>query len=244
MNIFAVIPAAGAGQRALSDGADLPKQYRTIHSKTMLELTVAALLAEQRISQVYVAVSAGDPHIAGLDLPGQASVLETGGDTRFDTVRNTLQQLHDTGRMSDQDWVLVHDAARPGLPQQNLSALIDQCLQHNRPGLLAIPLADTLKRAQIHQESDEQSDSRLHLACATLDRASLWAAQTPQMFNARALLAYLIQAHEDNIAVTDEASAAEHSGVFPMLVQGSGRNFKVTWPEDFRLAAFLMEENT
>jgi 2-C-methyl-D-erythritol 4-phosphate cytidylyltransferase len=124
------------------------------------------------------------------------------------------------------DWVLVHDAARPGLPAEALRRLLDRCLAQGSGGLLALPVADTVKRAV----ADDPA------ACATsVRRDGLWLAQTPQMFPAQSLLDALQAAVHSGCEITDEASAMEMLGERPLLVQGSARNFKVTWPEDFEL---------
>ncbi|MCD0505610.1 2-C-methyl-D-erythritol 4-phosphate cytidylyltransferase, partial [Bordetella petrii] len=129
--------------------------------------------------------------------------------------------LADSGA-ADDAWVLVHDAARPGLPADALARLIDACLPDPVGGLLALPVADTVKSGGPRVQS-------------TLDRNGLWLAQTPQMFRAGVLRAALADAREAGMASTDEASAIEAAGHAPLLVQGALRNFKVTWPDDFEL---------
>lgn len=185
----------------------------------MLRHTVLALLAEPRIARVVVAVSPDDgwvePALAGLP---RTVIRRCGGPTRAATVANALKDSNAT----DDDWVLVHDAARPGLPLACLNALIDVCLNDPVGGLLALPMADTVKSGR-------------ERVSHTLDRDGLWLAQTPQMFRAGVLRQALRTAAEQGVAVTDEASAMEAAGYAPRLVQGGVRNFKVTWPEDFEL---------
>ncbi|GAB1578098.1 2-C-methyl-D-erythritol 4-phosphate cytidylyltransferase [Bordetella petrii] len=219
-SLIAIVPAAGVGARASRAGApDLPKQYRLLAGQPMLRHAVAALLADARVSQVRVAVSADDgwapQALAGLP---RTLCRPCGGPTRADTVANALA---DSGA-GDDAWILVHDAARPGLPGEALARLIDACLPDAVGGLLALPVADTVK----------SGGPRVR---ATLDRDSLWLAQTPQMFRAGMLRAALAAARAAGAAITDEASAIEAAGHAPLLVPGALRNFKVTWPDDFEL---------
>lgn len=219
-SLIAIVPAAGVGLRAGGAGEPgLPKQYRMLAGQPMLRRAVAALLADARIGQVRVAVSPGDERAAST-LAGLPRTVcrPCGGPTRAATVAAALA---DSG-VADHDWVLVHDAARPGLPPHALARLIDTCLPDAVGGLLALPVADTLK----------SGGPRVR---ATLDRDGMWLAQTPQMFRAGVLRAALASAQAAGLAVTDEASAIEAAGHAPLLVPGALRNFKVTWPEDFEL---------
>jgi 2-C-methyl-D-erythritol 4-phosphate cytidylyltransferase len=219
-SLIALVPAAGVGARS---GCDIPKQYRHLNGQPMLRLAVLSLLADPRITQVRVAVSAGDGWVeeALRDLP-RTVWRACGGPTRADTVAAALA---DSGAGED-DWILVHDAARPGLPADALARLIDACLDDSVGGLLALPVADTVK--------DGRRESPPRVA-RTVDREGLWLAQTPQMFRAGALRDALAAASASGLAVTDEASAMEAAGHAPMLVRGHARNFKVTWPDDFDL---------
>ena len=227
--LIAIVPAAGQGLRA---GTGLPKQYRHIAGVPMLRLSVQALLAEPRIAAVRVAIAPGDAHAA----PALAGLPRTvwracGGATRAHTVRAALQDALDDAALQERDWVLVHDAARPGLPPCALARLVDSCLHHDSGGLLALPVADSVKRATV---ADAVADTPVRIASG-VSRDGLWLAQTPQMFIAGDLFAALADARPE--AITDEASAMERMGHAPLLVQGSMRNFKVTWPEDFDLMA-------
>jgi len=239
--LIAIVPAAGIGQRAQQPAPDQtpqPKQYRLLRGEPMLRHAVRALLADARIERVLVAVAAGDdlagPALAGLS---RVAVRPCGGPTRARTVMAALREA----APGPKDWVLVHDAARPGLPAQALARLIDSCLAHGTGGLLALPVADTVKRA-VEAERDAclltggagTADSG-YVVHSTVDREALWTAQTPQMFLAHKLLHALEQAQAAHRPVTDEASAMELAGHRPRLVPGSVRNFKVTWPEDFEL---------
>ena len=219
-SIIAIVPAAGVGVRASQPGAEpVPKQYRPLAGQPMLRHAVRALLADERVSQVRVAVTPGDGWVDA----ALAGLLRTvwracGGATRADTVAGALA---DSG-VADDTWVLVHDAARPGLPEGALRRLIDACLADPVGGLLALPVADTVKGGRDRVER-------------TLDRNGLWLAQTPQMFRAGVLRDALTAASVNGVTVTDEASALEAAGYAPLLVPGALRNFKVTWPDDFEL---------
>jgi 2-C-methyl-D-erythritol 4-phosphate cytidylyltransferase len=218
--LIALVPAAGVGARATVAGEiATPKQYRIVAGQPMLRHAVLALLADPRIDEVRVIVSPEDAHAREVlaDLP-RTHCCPVGGATRSDTVLNGLKQAG----IASSDWVLVHDAARPGLPQTALGRLIDACLADGVGGLLAIPVADTVKFA----------DGQGRVA-RTVDRAQLWAAQTPQMFRAGLLLAALIAQQQSGATPTDEAQAMEAAGFQPLLIPGSGRNAKITWPDDF-----------
>ena len=224
--IIAIVPAGGVGQRAQAEGSSLPKQYRLLKGKPMLRWAVEALLAEPRVDQVRVAVAATDT-LAADALQGLPRTVwrPCAGDSRALTV---LGALHDAA-LADDDWVLVHDAARPGLPPDALARLLDDCLGDTVGGLLAQPVPDTVK------QSDTATGYERVGVAKTVSREGLWLAQTPQMFPAALLQASLELALNHGAAVTDEASALEFMGLVPRLVAGSLKNFKVTWPEDFQL---------
>lgn len=218
--VIALVPAAGIGARASSeDEIVIPKQYRVLAGQPMLRHSVLALLADPRVDEVRVIVAPHDDKAASAlsGLP-RTRCFPYGGAERSDTVLNGLRQTE----FQHQDWVLVHDAARPGLPAAALTRLLDACLSRQQGGLLAMPMADTVKLA----------DAELCVE-RTLDRKHLWLAQTPQMFKASELKDALMQAVAAGFAVTDEASAMEFVGHKPLLVPGSGRNAKITWPDDF-----------
>ncbi len=223
-SLTALVPAAGVGVRAGSpDG--LPKQYRDLGGEPMLRHAVRALLADSRIAQVRVAVAPGDSWadaaLAGLP---RTVLRRCGGPTRAETVRAALRDAD----LAAGAWVLVHDAARPGLPADALARLIDACLAQDRGGLLALPVADTVKQAGEASCGPAWVDR-------TLPRDGLWLAQTPQMFRAGELQAAL-DARAGDPGVTDEASAVELAcppGRAPLLVRGARANDKLTWPEDF-----------
>jgi 2-C-methyl-D-erythritol 4-phosphate cytidylyltransferase len=185
---------------------------------------VAALGEVERLTAVLVVVSPGDeqhaPHLAG----STATVAPVGGATRAQSVRNGLVELLARGARPA-DWVLVHDAARCLVRPEWIDALIDACIADPVGGLLALPLADTLK---------SERDGRV---AATIDRHAKWQAQTPQMFRIGMLREALAAAGDE---VTDEAGAIEAIGLAPKLVPGALENFKITWPEDFALAERLL----
>jgi 2-C-methyl-D-erythritol 4-phosphate cytidylyltransferase len=215
---FALVPAAGIGERS---GAGMPKQYVEIAGRPMLAHTLAALAAVPRIEQTLVVLSPVDDRFEAV-LPGHAGwVARVGGASRAESVLGGLAELRARGA-TDDDWVLVHDAARCLLQPQWVDVLIEACQHDTVGGLLAQPIADTLKAGD--------ADDRV---TATVDRRDKWAAQTPQMFRLglveKALTAM-------GAAATDEASAVEALGLSPRLVRASMANFKVTWPEDFALA--------
>lgn len=227
---FALIPAAGIGARV---GADTPKQYMPLAGRPMLMHVLDTFAASDAISHVYVVVGADDGYIADLmasapHLQGRVTVLFDGGPSRQDSVLNGLRAIR--GQAGDDDWVLVHDAARPGLTGALIERLIDTLRNDPVGGLLALPVVDTLKRSDKNAQ-----DARV---AQTVARTELWAAQTPQMFRYSLLLRALALAE----AVTDEAGAIEQLGLQPRLVEGSPRNFKVTLPHDVALAELFLKE--
>lgn len=205
-------------------GADCPKQYMPLAGKLMLLHVLDTFASSAAIAHTYVVVSAEDGYIddalAGAKhLADRVTVIHKGGTTRHQSVLNGLIATRD--QIVDEDWVLVHDAARPGLTLELIDRLVAEVRDDAVGGLLAIPVVDTLKRSD--------GDGRVQ---ATVPREKLWAAQTPQMFR----YALLRRALEQATAVTDEASAVESLGLQPKLVEGSPRNFKVTLPHDVALA--------
>ena len=227
--LIALVPAAGVGSRF---GSNRPKQYTVIAGRTVLEHSIARLADHPRIAAVAVAVSPQDPYIDTIyppdRLPETLHILPCGGDSRADSVANGLDALLDTGLAAADDRILVHDAARCCLPADALQRLIDATATHPVGGILALPVADTLKR----------SDSARHIG-ATVPRAGLWQAQTPQLFPAALLQRALHNGERSNI--TDEASAVEQLGLQPLLVHGDSRNLKMTLPQDAHIVRLLLE---
>ncbi|WP_251969692.1 2-C-methyl-D-erythritol 4-phosphate cytidylyltransferase [Sphaerotilus microaerophilus] len=225
---FALVPCAGVGVRA---GVGGPKQYHPLAGRAVVAHTLAALRQVRRLSATLVVLSPDDDRFEAVvpeHLGEQAWVARCGGASRAETVANGLAALAARG-VQPHDWVLVHDAARCLLQPAWVDRLIDACQDDEVGGLLALPVADTLK---------QEVDGR---AVATVPRAGKWAAQTPQMFRLGLLRPALVSAGE---AVTDEASAVEALGHAPRLVRGDTLNLKVTWPEDFRLAERLLHTAT
>lgn len=234
-SLIAIVPAAGTGSRAGGGDGALPKQYRLLNGQPMLRWSVLALLADPRIDQVRVVV-APDDTLAATALQGLPRTVwrACGGPSRAATVLAALLDC----QLAKEDRVLVHDAARPGLPADALARLIDHGLSAPDGALLAMPVADTVKQAR------ESTGAVMTVAQvqASVPRADLWLAQTPQLFPALQLLYALQAANGDYSSITDEASAMEAVGFQPGLVPGSVRNFKVTWPEDFGLMAKWLEK--
>ncbi|MEM1153996.1 MAG: 2-C-methyl-D-erythritol 4-phosphate cytidylyltransferase [Pseudomonadota bacterium] len=224
---WAVVPAAGIGSRM---GAATPKQYLEVEGKTILEHSISALLGSERIAKVIVALAPRD------ERAGKLAVLQDdridcveGGEQRSDSVLAALELLRSCGDL--EDWVLVHDAARPCLDESDLNRLIETVMASDIGGILAERMADTVKMA---------TDGNRVLR--TLDRNRLWRAQTPQMFRLGPLLAALQSAAKEGVAITDEASAMELAGHPVQLVEGSPGNMKVTLPAHLALIGGYLRE--
>ena len=222
---FALIPAAGSGSRA---GLNQPKQYQQIAGARLIDHTLAAFFEVGDIAGVALVVAPDDAaYPPGTD--PRVSVFRVGGSTRAHSVFNGLRAWLEAGAAAH-DWVLVHDAARCLITPSDIERLMAACRGDAVGGLLAVPLADTLKVADEGQR-----------VVATVDRAGKWLAQTPQMFRIGELLDALRPHLPQGFAgITDEASAMEASSRAPLLVRGSVHNFKVTFPEDFALAEALL----
>ena len=251
---FALVPAAGSGARL---GSPTPKQYLPLAGRPMIWHALSVLCRQTRIAQVYVVLSAGDAWWAGYDWSSLGDTLRPvfcGGATRAESVVNGLAAM--AGELAEDDWVLVHDAARPCLSPILLDALLNALADDPVGGLLALPVADTLKRAHAEEESsagmadlggqpDWAAPRRRNMphgaqaprVAATVTRDELWQAQTPQMFRYGLLRAALAAAPKE---VTDEAGALEMAGYRPRLVPSELRNFKVTYPADLALAELIL----
>jgi 2-C-methyl-D-erythritol 4-phosphate cytidylyltransferase len=224
--IYALIPCGGTGVRA---GEGLPKQYRSVAGHPVVRHTLAAFAAVPRVAGTCVVIAPDDDSFAQLvKLPNATfSVAPCAGNTRATTVFLGLKVLLEQGAQPS-DWVLVHDAARCLITPELINRLIDACLYDEVGGLLALPLPDTLKSS---------AQDRVE---ATVDRADKWLAQTPQMFRVSDLLAGQQVASASELTVTDESSLMELQGKQPKLVPGSAQNFKLTYPEDFKIATALL----
>lgn len=228
-SLWVLIPAAGVGRRM---GTALPKQFLRLGSRTVLEHTLSIFLEHPAIRGVVLVLG------VGADVPGAGTERDPGrlfevpgGAERADSVRNGLEFLARRG--DPQDWVLVHDAARPCLPPEDLERLIRTLMEDPVGGILAAPSTDTLKL------SDEEGRVQ-----ETLDRDRVWRALTPQMFRLGLLREALNAARVAGVSVTDEASAMERQGFRPRLVEGSPMNIKITRPEDLDAArVYLQKQN-
>ena len=221
---FAIVPAAGSGSRM---AAARPKQYLSLLGRPLIHHALSVLCAAPAIDAVFVVLSVDDTEWATHDwsaLGPKLRPLFCGGATRADSVLGGLRAI--AGEAAAGDWVLVHDAARPCLAPWHVDKLVRELANDEVGGLLAVPVADTLKRADEHRH-----------VCETVPRDSLWQAQTPQMFR----YAMLRRALEGAREVTDEASAIEAAGLRPRLVQGDATNLKVTYPLDLHLAEWILE---
>lgn len=223
--VWIAVPAAGSGARM---GSDIPKQYLTLAGRPLAEHTLAALLAVPGLRALTVALAPGDPHWRGLDpaLRERVRCVEGGAD-RAASVLSAIQAFDP--RPADTDWVLVHDMARACVRTADILRLIDTLASDDVGGLLAVPVVDTLKRA------DGQGR-----VVDTVQRESLWRAQTPQMFRFGLLCRALREARAAGIAVTDEAMAIERLGHRPRLVACGEHNIKITTPGDIARAEFYL----
>ncbi len=222
--IWFVIAAAGASARF---GGSIPKPYLRIAGKSLLEHALRALLRVPGLAGGVVVTAPGDRRFLRLPKPVRRGVVTAaGGSTRSLSVLNGLMALD---AAAPEDWVLVHDAARPCVPPADLSALLAGCRRDRVGGLLAVPVTDTLKQA----DADDRS-------AATVPRDRLWRAQTPQMFRHGRLVRALQRAVAEGFDATDESAAIERLGLKPRLVEGSPLNIKVTRPADLVLAQAAM----
>jgi len=228
MAYYALVPAAGGGARM---AADVPKQYLPLLGRPLIWHTLSTLCAVPAIARVVVVLAPDDTQWQHHDWSAFGERLEVarcGGATRADTVSNGLRLLG--GRVAADDWMLVHDAARACLTVAQVEALIAEAGADPVGGILALPVADTLKRAAV-------AAGPAHIE-TTVPRDNLWQAQTPQMFRH----ALLLDALERAPAVTDEASAVEALGLRPRLVRGDATNLKVTYPLDLQLAEIILRD--
>ena len=226
--MFALIPAAGSGTRLAGEA---PKQYLPLAGRPMLWHAVRSVCVPQ-VESVFVVLAPGDTAFETHDWSAFAGKLEPlycGGETRRDSVYNGLVAV--MAVVEADDWMLVHDAARPCLPRKDLDALMRETENDEVGAILALPIGETVKKAA----KDESGAQRV---AATEDRLLLWLAQTPQMFRAGLLLQALKRARG---TTTDEAAAVEQMGLKPRLIPGSRENLKVTWPEDLAIAESILK---
>lgn len=221
VRLYALVPCAGIGERS---GAVGPKQYTALAGRSMVAHTLAALAGVARLSGTLVVLAQGDDRFEAHAPAYRGWVSRSGGAHRSQTVANGLDDLMVLGARPG-DWVLVHDAARCLVRPEWIDALIDACIDDPIGGLLALPVADTLKAERGGRVTE------------TIDRHAKWQAQTPQMFRLGMLRDALLRTDGQ---VTDEAGAIEALGLEPRLVAGALENFKITWPADFALAERLL----
>ncbi len=222
-----VVPAAGVGARM---GMENPKQYLQLNQQTIIEHTLTKLTAFENSRGIVVAIADNDPYWSELSCAKQSQVQTVvGGAERYESVLNALEAIKT--QASDNDWVLVHDVARPCIRLSLIQSLMRELDGHEVGGLLALPVSDTIKRV-----ADDQAVQQ------TVDRRYLWQAQTPQMFRFGLLYHSLQQALADGRVVTDESSALEYAGYQPRVVEGSAENVKITRAEDLPLAAFYLQQ--
>lgn len=224
-NYWCVVPAAGVGKRM---GVDYPKQYLSLLDKTVCEHTLLRLLSVPQLKKIIVCVSKTDtwwPQLSIKDDPRIVTVA--GGKERCDSVLNGLNYLRTLA--ADSDWVMVHDVARPCVRVADIELLMAKTQDHPDGGILATPVRDTLKRA------------KGNTIATTVDRSQLWQALTPQLFKVGALTHALASALENQVTVTDEASAIEWAGGQPLLIEGHPDNIKITHPNDLPLALLFLK---
>lgn len=224
---WAVVPAAGIGLRM---GSDIPKQYLSLHGCRVIEHSLYTLLSNSRIDGVYLALASDDTWWG--DSPAAADpriVRVDGGSERCHSVLNALERLQESA--ASEDWVLVHDAARPCLRPEDLDLLIDSLTDHPVGGLLGVPVRDTMKRTDAAATITD-----------TVSRDGLWHAYTPQMFRLGTLYQALQAAVAKGLTVTDDASAIELAGMHPQMIEGHDDNIKITRPEDLALADFYLRQ--
>jgi len=224
---WGIVPAAGVGKRMQ---ADRPKQYLPLNGVTVIEQSLTRLLQVQQFTAVVVAISKEDPYWPELPISKNARIrTAAGGKERADSVLSALHSVADSA--ADDDWVLVHDAARPCITQSDVEHLIDELQNHEVGGILGQASHDTLKSV----------DENLAIT-DTVDRSKIWRAFTPQMFRYGALKTALQEAAEKGWVVTDDASALELQGKQPKMIAGRADNLKITRPEDLALAQFYLEQ--
>ena len=226
-----LIPAAGTGSRF---GSEIPKQFQMLAGKMVIEHSIDVFTSIEQIQSIWLGVTSIDQVFAGIESP-KVKIVQTGGTTRSQTVLNTLEQMIQN-QIPLNDWVLVHDAARPGLVKQDVERLIQAVTEALTcvGGILALPITDTVKIA----------DPSLTHIVSTQSRELLWRAQTPQMFRLGQLRDALGKAIQAGIEVTDEASAMESLGLNPLLIQGSMENFKITYQNDLLSMEKLMKHES
>jgi len=224
---WVIIPAAGFGNRM---GTDIPKQYLKIRGRCILEHTVSKFTRLSAIEGIVVVISKNDTYWSDLDLSGNEKLMTAvGGKERYHSVLNGLYRLGEVA--GGNDWVLVHDAARPCVRMEDITNLIENLSGHPAGGLLGVPVRDTMKRADLNDE-----------ITGTISRERLWHALTPQMFRKQILIQAIENSIRNNIDITDEAQAMENEGFNPKLIAGHPDNIKITHKNDLPLAELFLKQ--
>lgn len=225
--LWAVVPAAGIGARM---AADRPKQYLSLCGYTIIEKTLERLLQLSQLQKIVVVIAERDPYWSELAIAKHPKIITVaGGQERCDSVLNGLRHLQASAAADD--WVLVHDAARPCVRTSEINTLLQQLQHHPDGGLLGVPASDTLKRVGADGVVKQ-----------TVDRSQYWHAQTPQIFQYQKLSNALSRALQQGLAITDEASAIELAGMQPLMVAASRNNIKITQADDLALAEFILQQ--
>jgi len=230
--IWAIVPAAGIGKRMQSD---IPKQYLPLDGRPVLEHTINVLLQNNNITGLVIALQPDDEYFSELNIKSDKPVLRAaGGKERVDSVLNAINELFQYKQFDDNvDWLMVHDAVRACLRQQDINKLVAEVGNDTNGGLLALPVRDTMKR--------QNAASSVITVAKTVERENLWHALTPQYFPAKSLKKALEKAQQGRVTVTDESSAMEFAGFSPRLVEGHEDNIKITRPDDLRLASLYIQ---
>ncbi len=234
--IWAIVPAAGIGKRMQSD---VPKQYLPLNGRPVLEHTINTLLKNKNINGLVIALRPDDAYFSDIKINSNKPVLRAaGGIERADSVLNALTTLFQHNQFdANNDWVMVHDAVRACLKQQDIDRLVSEVAEDKNGGLLALPVRDTMKRQNVGKS--------IATVAKTIKRENLWHALTPQYFHAASLKNALEKAQLEDKEITDESSAMEFAGFSPRLVHGYEDNIKITRPDDLRLASlFLQAQNS
>lgn len=235
---YAMIVAAGRGSRF---GASVAKQYTQLQDQTLLQLSVARLASSKYINQCLLVVAEDDITARTLDfaIPVYYAI---GGAERWQSVQAGVSAIGSTGA-DDSDLVLIHDAARPAVPSHDIDQVIEAALLEPYGAILATPVADTLKTSYIKSVTTDNlpdKNNQCYYAKRTIDRSSMWQAQTPQVFRLGALKKVLDYVAEHQLAITDEASAFEYLDLPIRLVTGSRQNIKLTYPDDALLLSAIL----
>jgi 2-C-methyl-D-erythritol 4-phosphate cytidylyltransferase len=234
-SIWAIVPAAGIGKRMQSD---MPKQYLALNGRPVLEYALNTLLQNENISGLIIALQEGDEYWSQIKIDSHKPVLRAkGGKERADSVLNAIETLYQFEQFDESDWVMVHDAVRPCLRQQDINKLVVEVGENQNGGLLALPVRDTMKR--------QKNNSAPAAVASTIDREDLWHALTPQYFPVLTLKKALEHAFEHaeqgKLSITDESSSMELVGYSPQLIHGAEDNIKITRPDDLRLASLYLQ---